>query len=143
MAMIHFDNWRRRIKDHFISVNCNSAKVFELAESSKVPIKWEWLPTTTVPELPYVNWSWIATQIWTFTGAYLTLLRRTSLTLGQEFIGLELWRAPCMENCKGSAEMVNTERSFFIGNSSPAADPDLYSYCVKVEARTNHNSLCF
>ena len=115
--MIHFDNWRRRIRDHFISVNCNYAKVFELAESAKVPIKWELLPTTHIPDLPYVNWSWIATHIWTFTGAFLTdnqLLRRSTLTLGQEFNGLELWRALYMENCGGSAEMITTERAFFI-----------------------------
>ena len=92
--MVHFDNWRRRIRDRFISVNCNYAKVFELAESSKIPIRWEMLPTTHIPDLPYLNWSWIATHIWTFTGSFLTdnqLLRRSTLTLGQESNGLELW----------------------------------------------------
>ena len=115
--MIHFDNWRRRIRDHFISVNCNYAKIFELAEKAKTPIHWDLLRTTDISDLPYVNWPWIATHIWTFTSAYLTdsqLLRRTTLTLGQEFNGLELWRALYMENCGGSAEMVTTERSFFI-----------------------------
>ena len=59
----------------------------------------------------------MASHLWTFTGGFLTdsqLNRRTNLTLGEEFNGLELWRALCMENCGGSAEMATNERGFFI-----------------------------
>ena len=36
------------------------------------------------------------------------------MTLGEEFNGLELWRALFNEHCGGSAEMGKTERGFFI-----------------------------
>ena len=36
------------------------------------------------------------------------------MTLGEEFNGLELWRALFHEHCGGSAEMGKTERGFFI-----------------------------
>ena len=56
-------------------------------------------------------------HVWTITGGYFSdtqLNRRTDLTLGEEFNGLELWRALFNENCGGAAEMGKTERSYFI-----------------------------
>ena len=115
--MATYDNWRRRIRDHFVSVNCNYAKVFELIERQKTPIDWNTLATTRVAELPYLNWQWVATHLWSFTGAYLTdiqLTDRATLSGGQEFNGLEHWRALFLQNCGGSSEMANAERGFWI-----------------------------
>ena len=88
-----------------------------MVEKQKAPISWASLAATRNPELPYVNWQWMATHLWTFTGQFLTdtqLQRRTDLTLGEEFKGLELWRALYGENSGGSAEMATCERGFFI-----------------------------
>ena len=65
--MAHYDNWRRRIRDHFVSVNRNYSRIFNLIETSKSPIKWNSLATTYVPELPYLDWQWVATHLWAFT----------------------------------------------------------------------------
>ena len=116
-GMQHYDNWRRRVRDHFISVNCNYSKIFSVVESQKTPISWSVLSNTRNRDLPYLNWHWIATHIWTIIGGFLNdtqLNRRTDLTLGEEFNGLELWRALYTENCGGSAELLTTERGFFI-----------------------------
>ena len=69
--MAHYDNWRRRIRDHFVSVNHNYSRIFNLIEITKGPIKWNSLATTYVRELPYLDWQWVATHIWTFTAGYL------------------------------------------------------------------------
>ena len=114
---LHYDNWRRRLRDHFISTNCNYTTVFSLVESCKMPISWSTLASIHIPELPHMNWQWISTHVWTITGGFLSdtqLNRRTDLTCGEEFNGLELWRALFNENCGGSAEMGKTERSYFI-----------------------------
>ena len=34
--MAHYDNWRRRVRDHFVSTNINYSKVFEFVEKEKV-----------------------------------------------------------------------------------------------------------
>ena len=115
--MAAYDNWRRRIRDHFVSVNCNYAKVFDLVEQQRTPINWHQLTTLRVPELPYLNWQWVSTHLWSFTGAYLTdsqLTNRVTLVGGQEFNGLEHWRALYLQNCGGSSEMANAERGFWI-----------------------------
>ena len=105
------------MRDHFISTNCNYATIFKLVETNKARIDWISIANTKTPELPYLNWSWISQHLWTVTGNYLTdtlLNKRTDLTLGEEFNGLELWRALFSEHCGGSAEMGKTERGFFI-----------------------------
>ena len=115
--MAHYDNWRRRIRDHFVGVNTNYSYVFSLIEGEKVPIRWRFLATTRVAELPYMNWEWMATHLWTFTANYLSdvqLNRRGTLVMGEEFNGLELWRALFRENCGGSAQLANLERSHFV-----------------------------
>ena len=88
-----------------------------MIEKERSPFSWTSLASTRNPELPYVNWQWLATHLWTFTGGVLTDTlpnRRTDSTLGEEFNGLELWRALYGENCGGSAEMATCERGFFI-----------------------------
>ena len=103
-GMQHYDNWRRRVRDHFISVNCNYSKIFHLVETQKTPISWSTLARTHFSELPHLNWQWISTHIWTVIGGFLNdtqLNRRTDLTLGEEFNDLELWRALYTENCGG------------------------------------------
>ena len=36
--MANYDTWRRRVRDHFVSVNCNYSKIFDLIEKQKTPI---------------------------------------------------------------------------------------------------------
>ena len=115
--MAAYDNWRRRIRDHFVSVNCNYALVFDMVERQKTQINWHQLASTRVPEMPYLNWQWVSTHLWSFTGAYLTdtqLTNRMTLVGGQEFNGLEHWRSLYLQNCGGSSEMANAERGFWI-----------------------------
>ena len=84
--MAHYDNWRLRIRNHFVSVNHNYSSVFKLIEITKGPIKWNSLATTYVRELPYLDWQWVATHIWTFTAGYLIdtqLNRRCNLVMGE------------------------------------------------------------
>ena len=51
-----YDSWRRRVRDHFVSVNCNYGLIFDTIENTKVPINWSTLGTTRVHQLPYMNW---------------------------------------------------------------------------------------
>jgi hypothetical protein len=76
--MANFDTWRQRVHDHFISVKSNYAKKHALIEGQKTPIVWAKLSTATIPELPYVQWEWVSTHLWTFLGGYIndTLLSR-------------------------------------------------------------------
>ena len=132
--MAAYDNWRRRIRDHFVSVNCNYALVFDLIEQQKTPIDWNLLATTRVAELPYLNWSWVATHMWSFTGAYLTdnqLTNRSTLVGGQEFNGLEHWRALYLQNCGGSSEMANAERGFWIDFPKCERSTDLHAHLTQ------------
>ena len=92
--IVHYDNWRRRIRDHFIDVNCNYAEVFRLIENEKGIISWARLPYMKIQSLPHMNWQWIASHLWSFMGQYMTdnvLNDRLVHTCGEEFNGLELW----------------------------------------------------
>ena len=91
--------------------------MFDLIEEEKAVIPLAKLATLKVASLPNLDWQWIAGQLWTFTGRYMsdTLFgRRMTLTGGEEFNVLELWRAMYMENMGGSIEMKVAERNFFI-----------------------------
>ena len=113
----HYDNWRRRVRDHFMAVNCNYSVIVELIEIQKVPIRWNKLATTQVSSLPHVNWEWLATHLWTFTGEYLDdnmLSRRMIITAGEEFNGFELWRHLFQQHSGGSAQLENLKRAYFV-----------------------------
>ena len=115
--MAHYDNWRRRVRDHFVGTNINYSKVFEVVEKEKVTIRWSNLSTTFIEELPRVNWEWIATHLWTFTGGFLEdgiVSRRIMMCSGEEFNGLELWRYLYQQNSGGSAQLENLEREYFV-----------------------------
>ena len=45
----HYDNWRQRIMDHFMSVNCNYSTIFDILEKCKTPIAWSGLAATRIP----------------------------------------------------------------------------------------------
>ncbi len=112
-----FDTWRMRVRNHFVGANCNYSRIFELIESNKIPIRWAQLANTHVEDLPYLDWQWIATHLWTFTGNFLSdaqLTRRAALVGGEEFNGLEYWRALYSENVGGSTQLANLERGHFI-----------------------------
>ena len=112
-----FDTWRMRVRNHFVGANCNYSRIFELIETNKTPIKWATLARTQIADLPYLDWQWIATHLWTFTGNYLSdsqLTRRAALVGGEEFNGLEYWRALYSENVGGSTQLANLERGHFI-----------------------------
>ena len=67
-----------------------------------------------VASLPNLDWQWIARQLWTFTGRYMSdtmFGRRMTLTGGEEFKGLELGRAMYMDNMGGSIGMKVAERN--------------------------------
>ena len=54
--------------------------------------------------------------------------RRLTLTCGEEFNGLELWRALWMENHGGSVEMKVSERNFFINFPKCAREDELQTH---------------
>ena len=115
--LVMFDNWRRRIRDHFVSVNCHYTEVFKIIENNKTPIRWSDLRMTHVQGLPYLDWEWVATHLWSFTSSFLTdtqLDRRMALVQGEEFNGIEFWRALYQENIGGSVQLAAMEHSHFI-----------------------------
>ena len=73
--MAHYDNWRIRMRDHFMSTNCNYATIFELVESNQSRLDWMTIANARVQALPNMNWQWIASHIWTVTGTYLSDIR--------------------------------------------------------------------
>ena len=82
-----------------------------------MPIRWSSLATTYIEALPHVNWEWMATHLWTMTGAYLEdglLSRRVMMCSGEEFNGLELWRYLYHQNSGGSAQLETLEREYFV-----------------------------
>jgi hypothetical protein len=112
-----FDVWRTRIRNHFVSKNANYSKIFEIIEKNKIPIPLHSLSNTRIPELPNIDWCWIATHLWTFTGNFLSddqLTHRMTLVAGEEFNGVEYWRALFNQNVGGSSQMINLERGHFI-----------------------------
>ena len=54
--------------------------------------------------------------------------RRLTLTNGEEFNGLDLWRALFVENMGGSIEMTVNERTFFINFPKCLKDEDLQAH---------------
>ena len=65
------------------------------------------LPQIKTPDLK-VDWNFLAIKLWSFIGDRVTGIvhqRRQQLTLGEEYNGLELWRALFIQN-KGGAEQV-------------------------------------
>ena len=129
--IVHYDNWRRRIRDHFIDVNCNYAEVFRLIENEKGIISWANLPHMKIQSLPHMNWQWIASHLWSFMGQYMTdnvLNDRLVHTCGEEFNGLELWRQLFLQHCGGSTELKVTERGFFIAYPKCSQPEDLQQH---------------
>ena len=129
--MANYDNWRNKVMDHFISVNCNYSIIFDRLEKCKTPIAWSTLGATRIQSVPHMNWEWLATHMWTFIGSYLndTLLGdRLTLTHGESFNGLELWRMLHTQNCGGGVQMANTERGYFVGFPKCEKASDLSSH---------------
>ena len=129
--MANYDNWRNRVMDHFISVNCNYSIIFDILEKCKTPIAWSTLRATHIAAVPHMNWEWLATHMWTFIGSYLndTLLGdRLTLTHGESFNGLELWRMLHTQNSGGGVQMANTERGYFVGFPKCEKAADLSSH---------------
>ena len=55
-----YENWRRRIRDHFIGTNIHYKEIFDIAEAEKHAIPWDGLPTTFIASRPNLCWQWIA-----------------------------------------------------------------------------------
>ena len=129
--MATYDNWRRRVRDHFVSTNINYSKIFETIERERSPIRWSQLSTTKIDSLPMINWEWIATHLWTFTGGYLEdgiLSQRITMCSGEEFNGLELWRVIHQQNSGGSAQLENLEREYFVAFPKCERTSDLQNH---------------
>ena len=118
-GITNYDNWRRRVRDLFTSTSMFYKDVCDFIEGEHAMIPWAKLATLKVASLPNLDWQWIAEQLWTFTARYMsdTLFgRRMTLTGGEEFNGLELWRTMYMENMRGSSEMKLAERNRLINS---------------------------
>ena len=53
----HDDDWRNRVRDHFIGTNMHDREVFDLVEQSKLIITFKFLSETRVQTLPNINWT--------------------------------------------------------------------------------------
>ena len=127
----HYANWRNRIRDHFISTNVYYCEVFDLIESTKQMLTLKTLNDARVPSLPNVNWRWLASHLWTFLGRWMNntqLDRRITLASGEEYNGVELWRALFTEYHGGSVEMSKCERGYFINFPRCTKDEDLQGH---------------
>ena len=83
--------------------------IFDLIEGSSVPITFNMLNPTSIPLLPHVNWLWVANHLWGFIGKcvdHTMLGRMSTLAGGEEFNGMELWRALFVEYRGGSVDDV-------------------------------------
>jgi hypothetical protein len=67
----HYDNWRRRIRDHFTQNNMFYKDIFDLVDAEKGLIPRIKLATLKVAHLPNLDWQWISSQIWSFTGRFM------------------------------------------------------------------------
>ena len=52
----NYDNWCKRIRDHFIGANMYYKDVFDIIEREKNVISWNALSMTKNPRLPNLNW---------------------------------------------------------------------------------------
>ena len=68
----HYDDWRNRVRDHFIGTNMHYREVFDLIEQRKHIITFKFLSETKVATLPNIHWPWVAPHIWTFRGKRMT-----------------------------------------------------------------------
>ena len=107
----NFDEWYARMREHCAQSNPRWLKVFDLIEQTKKPISLKEIPGLRVDPahgLEDADWMNIALKLWSFIGNHVTGLihqRRHQMTLGEEYNGLELWRALYVQN-KGGAEQV-------------------------------------
>ena len=126
-----FDKWRLRIRYHFINTNMYYKDIFDIIEKEKHIINWRSMAITRIPELPNVQWSWVATHIWSFVSRFLgdTMLgRMENMAQNEEFNGIELWRALYLEFMGGSTEMSVNERNCFINFPKCTKDDELQNH---------------
>ena len=127
----HYDNWRIRVRDHFVATNVHYSHIFDLLEQTRTIIGLKDLASLKVTALPNINWNWIASHIWTFVGKWMTdtqLNRRLTLAQGEAYNGTEVWRALFHEYSGGSNEMKKNERSYFINFPKCVRDEDLHAH---------------
>lgn len=107
----HIENdtiWYIRMRDHLVNVNPDYIRVLDLTEATKETITNAILCNVVIPNL-VVDWEWLKQHLWTAMPYFVTDLvlgRRKVYTPGQEWAGLELWRALFTEG-KGVAIKVN------------------------------------
>ena len=102
-----YEGWCSRMREHAATSNTKYLHIFDLIEKTGRPIRSTDLDTLSVEGLK-VNWRLIAIKLWTFIGDNVTNLihsRRTQLTQGDEFNGIELWRSLYIKH-KGGAEQM-------------------------------------
>ena len=80
------DEWRLRLRYHFIATNMFYHNIFDMIESNQTPITFQTLSASNIPLLPNVNWVWFANHIYGFVGKCLngTMLGRVSTMSGGE-----------------------------------------------------------
>ena len=99
----NYDNWSDVCVITFFSCKCNSGTIFKIVETNQKRIDWMSTANTRNPELPHVNWQWISQHLWNVRGNYLTdtlMNKRTDMTMGEEFNGLELWGRSSMSTAE-------------------------------------------
>ena len=104
----NYEGWYSRIREHAAQGNQLYLRIFDLIEATPRPIRNDELADLKVEGLQ-VDWKWISVKLWTFIGDHVTDLihsRRVQLTLGEEFNGLELWRALYVKHKGGTEQMT-------------------------------------
>ena len=126
----NYEGWYSRIREHAAQGNQRYLRIFDLIEATSRPIKNSELGTLSVAGLP-VDWKWISVKLWTFIGDHVTDLihsRRIQLTLGDEFNGLELWRALYVKHKGGAEQMTLAGMGSFLN----------FPKCTSMEAIESH-----
>ena len=75
-------------------------EIFDQVEKEKNVVNVGALVNISAPTLSNLNWAWVGLHVWTFAGKWMNdtqLGRRLTITQGEDYNGLELWRALFVE----------------------------------------------
>ena len=94
-----------RFRNDLANYNAGWIQVLDLVQATPTRITGALLPTIRVASLPHVDWTWLNTHMWTTLAYFVTdtvMSRRLQWTHGEEWAGLEWWRAMFLDG-KGSS----------------------------------------
>ena len=111
----NYDVFYVRMRDHYSNTNPSYIRILDKVEQTNETITMERLRTVQMENLE-LDWDWLSQHLWT-TMAYFVndtvLSRRKVYTQGEEWNGIELWRAMFVEGKGGSVTVTVTGQTGF------------------------------